>query len=550
MPQSAPVRILYMEDDSEMARLFKKRLEEKGYQVDLASDGAEGLAMYQVNRHDVLAIDQHMPKKDGLAVLRTLVKQGNLPPTVMVTGTGSEQIAVDALKLGASDYIVKDLAGGYLELLPTVIEQVLHKQRILQEKQQALAALEQRNKDLALLNEAGQTFTATLDLQQLVRLLLQMATQLVGAEGSSVWLWDEARPGWLVCQVVYNKGKHQSPLNLRLQPGEGLAGWVAQNGKSLVVADPAQDQRFSELIDAQTGFKTTSLITVPLQGREGLIGVLEIVNKQTGQFDANDLTLVEALAAPAAIAIENARMVTALSQRALELQERNQELDAFAHTVAHDLKTPLIVIVGYADVLANFTRDPALTEEARQNLLAIIRAGHKMDNIIEELLLFAGVRQLDVQPETLKMGEIVAEAQLRLAVQIEEAGAKIAVPAEWPAALGYGPWIEEVWVNFLSNAIKYGGKPPQIELGATPQENATIQFWIKDNGDGLTPEEQARLFVPFTRLSQIRVQGHGLGLSIVRRIIEKLNGQVGVTGGPGLGSTFYFCLPAATEQEQ
>lgn len=548
MSQSAPVRILYMEDDSEMARLFKNRLEEKGYQIDLASNGAEGLDLYRHSQYDVLAIDQHMPQKDGLTVLRDLVALGDFPPTVMVTGTGSERIAVEALKLGASDYIVKDISGGYLELLPTVIEQVLYKQRILQEKQQALAALEQRNKDLALLNEAGQTFTATLDLQQLVRLLLQMATQLVGAKGSSVWLWDETRPGWLVCQVVYNKGKHQSPLNLRLQPGEGLAGWVAQHGKSVIVTDPAHDERFSELIDAQTGFKTTSLITVPLHGREGLIGVLEIVNKQTGLFDANDLTLVEALAAPAAIAIENARMVTALSQRALELQERNRELDAFAHTVAHDLKTPLIIIVGYADVLANFTRDPGLTEETRRNMLAIIRAGHKMDNIIEELLLFAGVRQLDVDPEPMEMGKIVAEAQLRLATQIEETGAKISVSTDWPVALGYGPWIEEVWVNYLSNAIKYGGEPPQIELGATPQEDNTIRFWIKDNGVGLTPEEQARLFVPFTRLSQIRVQGHGLGLSIVRRIIEKLNGQVGVTGRPGYGSTFYFCLPAATQQ--
>jgi signal transduction histidine kinase len=124
--------------------------------------------------------------------------------------------------------------------------------------------------------------------------------------------------------------------------------------------------------------------------------------------------------------------------------------------------------------------------------------------------------------------------------------------------MGYAPWVEEVWVNYLSNAIKYGGKPPQVELSATlfstscasggeMRENM-VYFWVRDNGDGLTPDDQARLFTPFTRLDQIRARGHGLGLSIVRRIVEKLGGQVGVqsTGEPGQGSTFFFTLPAAS----
>lgn len=544
MSESTSIHILCMEDDRDAARLFKIRLEEKGYRVDLAENGQTGLEMYQAGCYDVVAIDQHMPHQDGLSVLRTLATFGPLPPTVMVTGTGSEKIAVDALKLGASDYIVKDVDGGYLELLPNVINQVLQKQSLLQEKLQAVAALEQRNKDLALLNQAGQSFTATLDLQELVQLLLQVATRLVKAEGSSVWLWDEIRPGWLVCQVVYNKGMHHSPLNLRLKPGEGVAGWVAERGQSLIVPNVETDTRFSAQIDSQTGFRTTSLITVPLHGREGLVGVLEIVNKIEGKFTRDDLVMVEALAAPAAIAIDNARMVNSLRQRALELQERNEELDAFAHTVAHDLKTPLIAIMGYADILMNFTVNISLPKEIKQNLQSIYRAGHKMDNIIQELLLFAGIRQLDVTPKPIKMKEIIREAHHRLELSINESNAQITLPHTWPEALGYGPWIEEVWVNYISNAIKYGGEPPQIELGATPQEDGTVQFWIKDNGAGLTQKEQAQLFVPFIRLSQVRVQGHGLGLSIVRQIVEKLGGSVGIKSQPGYGSTFFFTLPA------
>jgi two-component system sensor histidine kinase/response regulator len=113
-------------------------------------------------------------------------------------------------------------------------------------------------------------------------------------------------------------------------------------------------------------------------------------------------------------------------------------------------------------------------------------------------------------------------------------------------ALGYGPWVEAVWTNYLSNALKYGGRPPKVTLGATEMGNGWIRFSVVDNGPGLSQEEQARLFVPFERLHQARSEGHGLGLSIVQRIVKKLGGQVGVesTGEAGEGCEFYFTLPA------
>lgn len=544
MEENTSIRILCMEDDPDLANLLKTRLEREGYTVDFANDGKIGLEMYERDKYDVLAIDQHMPHYNGLDVLRRLARQGQVPPTVMVTGSGNEKIAVEALKLGASDYLVKDVDGGFLDLLPTVIEQVLLKQRILSEKQDALDALEQRNQNLALLNEAGQAFTATLDLSELARSLLQMATQLVGARGSSIWLWDDDHPGWLVCQVVFNEGEHYSPLNLRLRPGEGVAGWVAQFEQSTIVNGVDSDPRFSLQIDQQTGFQTTCLIGVPLHGRNGLLGVLEIVNKVDGAFIQNDLTLIEALAAPAAIAIDNAHMVMALRHRAQELQERNEELDAFAHMVAHDLKGPLSTLIGYADVMNDYI-DSITPEELQENLDAILRSGRKMTNIIEELLLLAGVRKTDVTPEPLLMRSVINGAISRLENIVEESGADITIQTNLPTAMGYAPWLEEVWANYIDNAIKYGGVPLKLSIGADEAENGRLRFWVHDNGQGLSPEQQAKLFIPFTRLSQIRAEGYGLGLSIVHRIISKLHGSVGVDSAPGKGSTFWFTLPQA-----
>jgi signal transduction histidine kinase len=104
--------------------------------------------------------------------------------------------------------------------------------------------------------------------------------------------------------------------------------------------------------------------------------------------------------------------------------------------------------------------------------------------------------------------------------------------------------LEEVWVNYLSNGLKYGGQPPRLELGAAVQADGLVRFWVRDNGPGLSPEAQTRLFTEFTRLDRTRAQGHGLGLSIVRRIMEKLSGQFGVESSPGQGSLFYFSLPS------
>jgi PAS domain S-box-containing protein len=244
---------------------------------------------------------------------------------------------------------------------------------------------------------------------------------------------------------------------------------------------------------------------------------------------------------------ERKRTEEALRQSNLKLQARNEELDAFAQTVAHDLKAPLSHITGYADLLRS---DYAvLPDDEKQRILrAIEQNGRKMGNIIDELLLLAEVRKADAQRQPLDMAGVIAEAQQRVSGLVEAHHAIASLPDHpWPVALGYAPWIEEVWVNYISNAVKYGGRPPRIELGAELLPDGMARFWVRDNGRGIAPEDQRHLFTPFTRLDQIRARGHGLGLSIVRRIVEKLGGQVGVESQVGQGSTFYFTLPGAVD---
>ena len=231
----------------------------------------------------------------------------------------------------------------------------------------------------------------------------------------------------------------------------------------------------------------------------------------------------------------------------LEKLELLNELDAFSHTVAHDLKNPLGTLNGRLHLLG-LKLGTADEATLRRELDEAVNSANRLNEIIEELLVLTGVRRQNVTPQALDMPAIVAEAIDRLDELIRRHKMKISRPAQWPLAFGHAPWIIEVWVNYLSNAAKYGGASPAITLGgALNPDGRSARFWVQDHGPGLDEAAQQQMFVPFTRISTVRASGHGLGLSIVRRIAEKLNGRVGVDSTPGAGSRFWFDLPTAVK---
>jgi signal transduction histidine kinase len=227
----------------------------------------------------------------------------------------------------------------------------------------------------------------------------------------------------------------------------------------------------------------------------------------------------------------------------LEKLDLLNELDAFAHTVAHDLKNPLGTLDGRLHLLGEKVGQ-ADTATLRRDIATAQKSTRQMNEIIEELLILAGVRKQVVTPEPLDMHAIVAQAVDREDILLRQHSAQIVLPATWPSAYGHTPWITQIWVNYLSNAAKYGGPSPRITLGGeTTADGRHARFWVQDRGPGLDEAARAMLFVPFSRISTVRARGHGLGLSIVRRIAEKLDGHVGVDSTPGAGARFWFEVP-------
>ena len=231
-----------------------------------------------------------------------------------------------------------------------------------------------------------------------------------------------------------------------------------------------------------------------------------------------------------------------LHEHIVTLQAQNKDLEAYARTVAHDLKEPLAVMVLTSNLI---NKIPDLTRDELNEYVQQIRStAYQMNTIINTLLLFAKVSRAETPVERVDMGWVVKNVRDRLSPMINEYQAQLDFPQSWPDAIGYAPWLEEVWANYISNALKHGGQPPRVELGASPQTDGMVRFWTRDNGLGLPPHEQARLFAPFSQINPIDARGEGLGLSIVIRIVEKLGGQVGVESEVGKGSQFFFTLPA------
>lgn len=225
------------------------------------------------------------------------------------------------------------------------------------------------------------------------------------------------------------------------------------------------------------------------------------------------------------------------------------DLESFAHTVAHDIKSNLAGLVNGHDMIRELIQAKEFNEvEEISHLLR--KTSLKTLHITQELLMLATLDQENIRVEPLNMHHLIQLAEDRLRDNYEPGSYFLQIDDNLPSSKGYGPWIEEVWYNYLTNGVKYGGMPAVLKIGGDRAENGKVRYWISDNGDGIDPENVCLLFNTFSRLRPERVEGTGLGLSIVKRIIDKLGGSVWVesSGVKGEGSTFYFTLPALLPQ--
>jgi len=244
--------------------------------------------------------------------------------------------------------------------------------------------------------------------------------------------------------------------------------------------------------------------------------------------------------------LELRRMRGELQVQNEKLRAQNEALDAYARTVAHDLKNPLNLILNFSRFIEE---EDILEGEAAGDIHRVIESAEQMNHIIQDLLLLAQMRKDELEPVPVDMQAAVKQSLDRLELDLKRENVEVVQPQVWPNPLGVAAWIQAVWVNYISNAVKYGGSPPMVKLfwEQVKESPGMIRYGVEDNGPGVDPAQSDRIFKEFTRVGGEKSEGHGLGLSIVRRIIVRLGGTVAVEPGEnGSGSRFTFTLPEAS----
>lgn len=428
----------------------------------------------------------------------------------------------------------------------------------LTEQKQREAELERRNRELAALNKAMGAVTSTLDQHTIIQTILQEAVEAVGAEGGSILLLEEN--GDLVFDASVGPA---ATVGLRVPRGSGIAGWVVEHGWPALVGAAGQDRRFYAGIDAQTGLSTRSILAVPLIVKGQVFGVVELINKIHGQFNDDDLRLIEALTQASAVAIENARLYATLNERAQQLESAYAELrevDRLRHelvgNVSHELRAPLTFISSYINLLLD-GQWGELNEEQRQGLALVAQKAEMLTQLVAGIV---NLQKMDTPPAPSEQFDLCHLA--RLAVRSWEVPIRSAdltlehdIPGGPLMVLGDRDRIYQVFDNLLSNAVKFTPAGGRIAVRVRDADEVA-QVEVSDTGVGIPADKLSKVFERFYQVKESAPaqgsRGVGLGLAIAKGIVEAHGGQIGVTSEPGQGSTFTFTLrkvPSAQEHE-
>ena len=302
-------------------------------------------------------------------------------------------------------------------------------------------------------------------------------------------------------------------------------------------------------------------VTLPLKSENTLIGEMKLFGSRLAALTPEHREITQEVANQLAIALEQAQLREQLQQNTTELERRvlertaqlqaaNTELEAFGYSVSHDLRAPLRAMQGFTQALMEDYSD-VLDKVGQDYARRISKAAQRMDVLIEDLLAYSRLSRAELELKPIDLDLLIAEIIAQLESEIRQRQAQIIVVSPLLPAIAHRVTLVQVLINLLMNAIKFvaPGVQPQIKIWTEARPDQ-VRLWIQDNGIGIAPEHQERIFRVFERLHGVEsYPGTGIGLAIVRKGAERMGGQVGVESSLGVGSRFWLELPKITTRE-
>jgi signal transduction histidine kinase len=406
-----------------------------------------------------------------------------------------------------------------------------------------IADLEARVAYLERIADVSQILNSTLELSPLLEIITRVGTELTKTEACSILLYDEESDELRFMPATFAKGE-----GIAVPIENSIAGLVFKEVKPVLIRDVKTDPRWNRQVDQVSDFDTRSILGVPLKIKNQVIGVMELLNKVGERgFTQEDIQIATTLAAQAAVAIENTRLVKDTQQAYEELAELDRLKSEFVNIASHELRTPLAVILGYA----SFLRDRVGKEESEQ-LEIVLSSAMKLRNLIDDMMNLRHVKDNDLQLQLsiFSMLELVKEVllefqtliiakSLRVKVQLHE-GDDDPVNIEADRQKVY-----LIIANLISNAIKFTPENGFV-LVSLGRRGGYIYLQIADTGIGISEEQHEKIFEDFYQVERTlsrRFEGIGLGLPIVKGMVEVHKGKITVESVEGRGSQFTVMLP-------
>ena len=507
--------ILCIDDETLILEIISDFLESSGYRAISCSDGNDGITLFHECNPSAVLVDLKMPGMSGLEVLAHVSSASPETPVIVVSGTGSISDVIEALRLGAWDYIMKPIED--MTILELALEKSLEKASLIRENRLYRERLEllvdERTRDLMesekrfrMLAENAHDMISRMKIPELTfEYISPSVKQIFGYApedfyADSTLLWK--------CFPEDEKVKH-----------EGF--W--ENAKNGDIA-PTIEYR---IIDASGNSRWIHQSNVVVNDASGVFIAIESISA-----DITDMKKIEA---------EREELIS-------DLKSKNQELERFTYTVSHDLRSPLVTIKGFIGMLEE-DMENGDSERVREDMQRISSAADKMNILLKDLLELSRVGRIANAYEQFSLESVVRDVQELLHGKLGERGAVLEIENALPVVSGDLPRIREVFQNLIENAIKFTGNTdsPRITVGCKRKNGRDI-IYVKDNGIGIEKANQERVFGLFEKLDR-SIEGTGLGLALVRRIIEVHGGTIWVNSeGEGKGAVFCFTIPGEKQE--
>jgi signal transduction histidine kinase len=497
----------------------------RGERLYIILDGK--IKISKVTKYGAETVLAHLTKGDFFGEMELLDDQVRSARTMAMENTICASISKsDFDNLLKSNNIIQ------LNILKSVTKRLrAADQTIVQELDRTVEISKQHINKLNTLIDAAKTVNSTLDLDKLLDVILETAIRSIASDRGTLYLVDELKG------EIWSKAlRGTEVIEIRLPLGKGLAGYVAKMGEIVNIPDAYNDPRFNPEVDKKTGYRTNNMLTMPMRNRDGkIIGVFQMLNKKGGPFTPQDEEFLNALSIHASIAIENARMAQEMVNN-----ERLSAVGRMASTIIHDIKNPMGTLRVYAQVM----KKKSGNEEAAKMADEMIHQVDRFVNMAQEILDFSrGVSATNM--ESVVFEDVMEGVLMFIEKDLTKNNVKLDKHLNYKGMVKLDQdKLVRVFYNIASNARDAMPKGGTLTV-STEDIGGMVKIEFTDSGTGMPEEVKRRIFEPFVTYG--KKHGTGLGMSIVKKVIDDHKGKIEIDSELGKGTTIRMMLPSATE---